>query len=80
LKDNANPQDKDLNAYSDVIRRIAGMYNCKLIDLRKAFTDYEEANNKDNSESGLLTTDRVHLTAAGNRLVADEMLKALALK
>ncbi len=80
LKNNANPQDKDLNAYSEVIRRIAGLYDCKLIDLRKAFTDYEEANNKDNKESGLLTTDRVHLTDAGNRLVADEMLKALALK
>ncbi len=80
LKNNANPQDKDLNAYSEVIRRIASLYDCKLIDLRKAFTGYEETNNKDNKESGLLTTDRVHLTDAGNRLVAEEMLKALALK
>jgi len=76
-KDNANPQDKDLNAYSEVIRKLAAGFNCTLIDLRKAFASYEQANNKDNKESGLLTTDRVHLTEAGNQLVADEMIKGL---
>jgi isoamyl acetate esterase len=79
-KDNTNPQDKDLDAYSDVIRRLAATYNCTLIDLRKAFVSYEQANNKDNKESGLLTTDRVHLTDAGNQLVADEMIKAMPIK
>ncbi|WP_276500048.1 SGNH/GDSL hydrolase family protein [Terrimonas pollutisoli] len=79
-KDNANPQDADLNAYSDVIRKLATSYNCTLIDLRKAFQDYEQANNGDNKESGLLTTDRVHLTDAGNQLVADEMTRALAIR
>ncbi len=76
-KDNANPQDKDLDAYSEVIHRLATTYNCALIDLRKTFISYEQANNKENKESGLLTTDRVHLTATGNQLVADEMIKAL---
>ena len=80
LKNNANPQDKDLNAYSEVIRRLAATYQCKLIDLRKAFADYIQQNNKDNKESGLLTTDRVHLTPAGNKLVAEEMTKALSIK
>jgi lysophospholipase L1-like esterase len=79
-KDNTNPQDKDLNTYSDVIRRLAATYNCILIDLRKAFASYEQANNIDNKESGLLTTDRVHLTEAGNQLVADEMIKALPIE
>lgn len=79
-KDGANPQDKDLDTYSEVIRRLADTYNCTLIDLRKAFASYELANNKDNKESGLLTTDRVHLTDAGNQLVADEMIKALSIK
>ncbi len=79
-KDNGNPQDADLNAYSDVIRKLAVSYNCTLIDLRKMFQAYEEANNKDNKESGLLTTDRVHLTDAGNQLVADEMIKQLGIK
>ena len=79
-KDNANPQDKDLNTYSEVIRRLAVKYNCVLIDLRKAFASYEQANNTDNKESGLLTSDRVHLTDSGNQLVADEMIKGLAIQ
>jgi lysophospholipase L1-like esterase len=79
-KDDTNPQDKDLNTYSDVVRKLAAENNCTLIDLRKAFIAYEQANNADNKESGLLTTDRVHLTDAGNQLVADEMVKALSLQ
>jgi lysophospholipase L1-like esterase len=51
-----------------------------LIDLRKAFAAYEQSKNQDNKESGLLTTDRVHLTDAGNQLVADEIIKALSIK
>jgi isoamyl acetate esterase len=79
-KDNANPQDKDLNAYSDVIRKLAPMYNCTLIDLRKAFAAYETQQNADDKESGLLTIDRVHLTASGNQLVADEMIRVLSIQ
>ena len=79
-KDNANPQDKDLNTYSDVIRRLAVTFNCVLIDLRKAFASYEQANNTDNKESGLLTSDRVHLTDNGNQLAADEMIRGLAIQ
>lgn len=78
-KGNANPQDKDLDDYSDVIRRLASAHNCLLIDLRKAFLSYEEANNTENKEAGLLTTDRVHLTETGNQLVADEMIKVLGI-
>ena len=79
-KNDANPQDKDLNAYSDVIRKLAVAHNCTLIDLRKAFVSYEQSNNTGDKESGLLTTDRVHLTDAGNQLVADEMIKALSIE
>ncbi|HKO80405.1 MAG TPA: GDSL-type esterase/lipase family protein [Chitinophagaceae bacterium] len=78
-KNDANPQDKDLNAYSEVIRKLAVTHNCTLIDLRKAFALYEQANNAEDKEAGLLTTDRVHLTNAGNQLVADEMIKALSI-
>ncbi len=80
LKNNANPQDSDLNAYSEVVRRLAMTYKCILIDLRKAFSDYIHQNNNDNKESGLLTPDRVHRTAGGNKLVAEEMIKALSIK
>jgi lysophospholipase L1-like esterase len=79
-KNNANPQDADLNAYSDVIRRIATTYNCGLIDLHKTFADYEQVNNSSDKESGVLTTDRVHLNETGNQLVADEMIKGLSIQ
>ena len=38
---------------------------------------YEKENNSGNKESGMLTTDRVHLNDTGNQLVADEMWKVL---
>lgn len=76
---NTNQQDGDLNAYSDIIRKLAGTMNCGLIDLRKIFTEYAAKNNPGNKESGILTTDRVHLNDAGNQLVALEMSKALGL-
>lgn len=51
-----------------------------LIDLRKVFVDFEIKNNTTDAESGILTTDRVHLNDKGNQLVADEMKKALGIK
>ena len=38
---------------------------------------YLTKNNADNKESGVLTTDRVHLNDAGNKLVAETMLAAI---
>jgi isoamyl acetate esterase len=75
--DFSNELDGDLNKYSGVIRNLAQKNNCKLIDLRAAFLNYNLANNKNNTESGILTSDRVHLNDAGNKLVAEEMMKAL---
>lgn len=77
--DNSNQQDGDLNNYSKVIRKLANNMNCKLVDLRKLFIDYELKNNPDNKESGILTLDRVHLNDTGNQLVATEMMKALGI-
>ncbi|MCA6481225.1 MAG: G-D-S-L family lipolytic protein, partial [Chitinophagaceae bacterium] len=48
-----------------------------LVDLRRNFIQYNLANNPLNKESGILTTDRVHLNAAGNLLVASEMWKVI---
>ena len=75
--DFSNAQDGDLNRYSQIIRDLASKYGCGLVDLRKAFLEYNLKNNPENKESGILTTDRVHLNPAGNQLVADLMLKAL---
>ena len=75
--DGTNPQDKDLDAYSNVIRKIATKFNCKLVDLRKAFMQFSLEHNPENKESGILTTDRVHLNDTGNQLVSDEVWKVL---
>ncbi len=75
--DNTNQQDGDLNKYSNLIRQLAASHNCGLVDLRKDFLSFNLKNNTTNKESGILTTDRVHLNEAGNRLVADKMMEAL---
>ncbi|AKD55962.1 SGNH/GDSL hydrolase family protein [Spirosoma radiotolerans] len=75
--DFSNQQDGDLNQYSQLIRDLAKRQNIPLIDLRKAFLDYNLKNNPENKEKGILTTDRVHLNEAGNQLVAEQMQKAL---
>lgn len=69
--DFSNEQDGDLNQYSTLIRSLAALYNTGLCDLRKLFLQYNLNHNPENKESGILTTDRVHLNAAGNKLVAD---------
>ena len=75
--DFSNPQDGDMNEYSNIIRRIASKNNLALVDLRKAFLDYDLKNNPANKDRGILTTDRVHLNANGNQLVADEMWRVI---
>jgi lysophospholipase L1-like esterase len=75
--DFSNELDGDLNKYANIVRSIAQKNNCGLVDLRKAFLDYNMANNKENKESGILTTDKVHLNDAGNKFVAEAMLKGL---
>lgn len=75
--DSSNELDGDLNQYSKAVRNLAQKNNLPLVDLRKAFLDYNKANNPDNKESGILTSDRVHLNEKGNQLVAEEMWKVL---
>lgn len=76
-KDGGNNLDKQLDDYADISRKVAKELKLPLCDLRKAFIAYLKENNKDDKESGVLTGDRVHLNAAGNKLVAETMLKML---
>ena len=76
--DFTNELDGALNKYATLIRNIAQKNNCGLIDLRQAFLQYNLANNKDNKEMGILTTDRVHLNEKGNQFVAEEMMKYIS--
>ncbi|HEY5825999.1 MAG TPA: SGNH/GDSL hydrolase family protein [Cyclobacteriaceae bacterium] len=75
--DSSNELDGDLNRYSSLIRSIAEKNKLPLVDLRKSFLDYNLKNNPENKESGILTSDRVHLNEKGNELVATEMWKAI---
>ena len=75
--DFSNELDGDLNKYSSIIRDIAKNNHCGLIDLRKFLLAYDLANNKDNKDRGILTTDGVHLNETGNKAVAEEMMKVL---
>jgi isoamyl acetate esterase len=72
-----NNLDARLDEYADISRKVAKDTNVPLCDLRKAFLEHLKKNNPDNKASGILTSDRVHLNEAGNRFVADVMLKSL---
>jgi lysophospholipase L1-like esterase len=75
--DHSNEQDGDLNLYSQWIRRFAADNGLTLVDLRKTFLDYNLRHNASNSDKGILTTDRVHLNAKGNQVVAEAMWEAI---
>lgn len=69
----SNCCDTDLETYSQAIRDIALKNSFALADLQKGFRAYETAHNQEDTETGLLTTDGVHLNTAGNQLVADQL-------
>lgn len=75
--DFSNPQDGDMNHYSNLIRKLAEKNNLPLVDLRKAFLAYDLVNNPTNKDAGVLTIDRVHLNDLGNTNVAELMLAEL---
>ena len=75
--DGSNKLDKMLDEYCEVSRQVAAETKTPLLDLRQAFLAHLKANNPDNKEAGILTTDRVHLNDAGNRFVAEQMFTAL---
>ena len=75
--DHSNQQDGDLNLYSQWLRTYATQQKIPLVDLRNLFMNYNLSNNPQNKESGILTTDRVHLNATGNTLVAKEMWRVI---
>ncbi|MGH7172058.1 MAG: SGNH/GDSL hydrolase family protein [Gemmataceae bacterium] len=75
--DGANKLDAKLDEYSAISRRVAREEKVQLCDLRREFQDYLKKNNATKKERDILTGDGVHLNEAGNRFVAEIMLKAL---
>jgi lysophospholipase L1-like esterase len=76
-KNGENSLDSKLDEYADVSRTVARETKVHLCDLRKAFQDYLKDHNPQDRERGVLTGDRVHLNDAGNRFVAETILKCL---
>jgi len=75
--DGSNALDTKLDEYADVSRGVAKELKLPLCDLRKAFITHLKDNNPKNEPKGILTTDTVHLNDAGNKLVAETILKSL---
>ena len=75
--DQSNPQDGELNLYSNWIRKYASQKNIALVDFRKLFLEYSVKNNPKQLDKGFLTYDRVHLNDAGNQLVADAIWEVI---
>lgn len=73
-KNGANVMDADLDKYSGAVRDLALKNNLPIADLRKLFKAYNTANNPEDLEKGILTTDGVHLNDKGNRTLADTLL------
>jgi len=78
--DGTNDRDQMLDEYCAISRKVAAETKVTLVDLRKAFLDYLKTNNKENAPKGVLTRDEVHLNAAGNKFVAEQMLKVLGVQ
>jgi hypothetical protein len=81
----SNPLDTMLESYSDITRTVAADMKTGLLDLRKACGQHLDGFHGDvkgtfTDDKGVLTSDSVHLNAAGNRFVADRMLEALGSK
>ncbi len=76
-KPGTNPLDAMLDEYADISRTVARETKVHLCDLHKAFQDYVKEHNPEDREKGVLTTDGVHLNPAGNRFVAETILKCL---
>ena len=75
-----NPQDKMLEEYADISRKVANEEGLTICDLRKAFTTYLNVQNKEDKSKGILTYDEVHLNAAGNAFLALQIMPYLIQK
>ena len=72
-----NPEDKMLDQYSDISRKVASDTGSQLLDLRKSFIEYLKQHNLENADQNILTVDRVHMNENGNRLLAKLFLDSL---
>jgi lysophospholipase L1-like esterase len=75
--DGTNHFDRMLDDYAEVGRRVARESGAQLLDLRRAFMAYLKVHNTANADTGVLTSDGVHLNQDGDDLLAALVLDAL---
>jgi lysophospholipase L1-like esterase len=67
-----NPKDAQLDAYAELNRQVTARLGAFYVDTRRLFLEHAAR-----AGAGRLTEDGEHLSAAGARLVAHELLRAL---
>ncbi len=75
--DGSNSLDAMLDEYSTIGRKVAVATGATLLDLRSKFQHDLKIANGNNAESGVFTTDGVHLNEAGNQFVKDCLLQCV---
>jgi len=74
-----NSFDAMLDRYAEISRQAAKTCSVPILDLRRLFVDTLTKINPQNEEKGILTLDGVHLNTAGNRFVAECILKVFSI-
>ena len=73
-------ENQKLEPYNDAIHQLSDKYDCLLIDQNNTFKKALEPFQKpDMNNSGLLTTDGVHMNEKGNWLMARTLLRAFGI-
>lgn len=75
--DGSNSDDKRLDHYSNISRKVAKETGSQLLDLRKEIITQLKKENPKNAPKGIFTSDGVHLNEKGNRFVSSLVLRAL---
>ncbi|MEK6478927.1 GDSL-type esterase/lipase family protein [Catalinimonas sp. 4WD22] len=65
--------NQELDQYAEVVRKVAHNTDAELCDLRNEFKSFLEENNSNSQNSGVLTSDRVHMNKDGNEFLAQQM-------
>ncbi|MBL8890080.1 MAG: hypothetical protein JNL67_08885 [Planctomycetaceae bacterium] len=67
-----------LESYAKICRQVAEKQSATLCDLRHAFAEHLRVANPAKEHHGILTYDGVHMSDAGNRLIAEQMSHSIA--
>lgn len=65
-----NIKNADVTTYCKIIQNLAAKHGAVLCDIRAHFTEFLAQHNQQKHESGILTSDGIHLNADGNKLYA----------